>query len=204
MKEFFIECLKNLEALTGIRQLFFLQSDPEGAKKKDVLIDGMVLVSKKFDYIPEETQQKYIRKMMVEDQNYESLNSRVIWKWLDMHKVNHITHSHFDEDALTQYEPASPEVADYWANKWKEELAKVGQSVPKVTEAERKDPLLVGLVATPKPPIAVDPRHEQVRKHVATLGKWYHDIPNMYEIEGIMVPGDTLEEAQEIYINATL
>lgn len=87
MKDFFKQCLKDLEPLTGIRQLFFLQSDLEdGERKKDVLIDGMITTSAMFPYIPEETQKKIIREMMVKDQDYDSLNSRVIHKWLNQNK----------------------------------------------------------------------------------------------------------------------
>lgn len=98
MKDFFILCLKDLESISGLRQLFFLQSDLEdGERKKDVLIAGMVATCKNFDYIPEKAQQKIIREMMVKDQDYDSLNSRVIYKWLNMHKDVYFTQSHAPE-----------------------------------------------------------------------------------------------------------
>jgi hypothetical protein len=125
MKDFFKECLANLKDIANINQLHWIMqecnSQEEFDKRKNILIDSMMIVSKKFDYIPEGIQQKYILKMMVEDQVYDGLSSRVIWKWLDMHKTNHMTHSQFDEASLMQHEPASDEqvrkyVAEFMAN----------------------------------------------------------------------------------------
>ncbi len=213
MREFFLDILKDLKDIYGCNQIHWLMQEcatqEEFNKKKNFIIDSLVTVSKRFDYIPDEVQQKYIRKMLIEDQNYESLNTRVVWKWLDMHKVNHITHSHFDEDALTQYEPASPERADYWAEEWKKQLAMIGQPVPKVTteEIERKDPILKGLVSAPKPPVVErDPREEKIRQYVlANVPKWIMSPPkHFYDIEGVQVPGDDIDEARSIYLSATL
>jgi len=109
MKEFFLQCLKDLEPLTGKRQLAFWETEAgtdlaEAQRKINVCIEGMVNISKQFNYIPEESQQKIIRRMMLEDQQYESLNARTIHKWLDLHKdkfpVNRIS-----EDEMT---PAIP------------------------------------------------------------------------------------------------
>lgn len=83
MEEFFIQCLKDLEPLTGHRQLYFLQSDLEdGERQKNVLIKGMVLAAAEYPYIPEEAQQKIISDQMVKDQTYDRLNSRMVHKWL--------------------------------------------------------------------------------------------------------------------------
>lgn len=97
MKEFFETCLKNLFAVTGIQQFVYMELKAAKSKEAEMemkrelalLINSMILVSDKFNYIPLESQKKYIIKMMVEDQNYEGLNSRVIWKWLDLHRTAH-------------------------------------------------------------------------------------------------------------------
>jgi hypothetical protein len=86
MKEFFKQCLEDLESLTGIRQLYFLQVDPDGKRKIEVLISGMITTSKQFPYISETDQQRIIREQMVKDQDYDSLNSRTVYKWLNMNK----------------------------------------------------------------------------------------------------------------------
>lgn len=86
MEEFLTECLKNLEPLTGIRQLYFLEQDPDGERKIGVLIKGMLLTCEEFSYIPEKDQQKIISDMMRKDQNYDALNSRTVNKWFSLFK----------------------------------------------------------------------------------------------------------------------
>ncbi len=71
-----------------------------------------------------------------------------------------------------------------------QEIKEEGQTRPK----EKPKPLI----------IPIDPRQEKVRLYVLKLGKWLYDVPKMWTIEGVQVPGDTEEEAQEIYINAVL
>ncbi len=71
-----------------------------------------------------------------------------------------------------------------------QEIKEEGQTRPK----EKPKPLI----------IPIDPRQEKVRLYVLKLGKWLYDVPKMWTIEGIQVPGDTKEEAQEIYVNAIL
>ncbi len=127
MKDFFRECLEQLEDRTGLRQLFFLKSQCETQgdfdKRKNVLLESMVVVSKRFNYIPDEAQKKYISRMIVEDQQYDSLNSRTIWKWLDLHKDKHMTAPKISEDELT---PAPPEVAEKYIAEFYANLAKIG------------------------------------------------------------------------------
>jgi len=144
MRDFFIQCLKDLESLTGLRQLFFLQSDLEdGERKKNVLIAGMILACKDYPFIPEEAQKKIIRDQMVKDQNYEALNSRTIHKWLTAAANAYRTHSQFTEDDLMPRdqngkatEPAPPEVADKYYREWMASLAKVGDGMPTIGEIE--------------------------------------------------------------------
>ena len=86
MKEFLKQCFRDLEALTGIRQLYFFEIDPEGERKLDICIQGILKVCEMYPYIPEEAQKKIIREQMVKDQDYEALNSRTVWKWFDKAK----------------------------------------------------------------------------------------------------------------------
>jgi hypothetical protein len=65
MKAFFKQCLDELEQINGCRQLFFLQSDPDGKKKIEVLLAGMVEASKQFPYIPNDAQEGIIKKMII-------------------------------------------------------------------------------------------------------------------------------------------
>lgn len=106
MKQFFKKCLEELDLKTGIKQLHWLKQEckdqAEYDTKIDLLIGSMVRVTDRFDYIPEDMQKTYILLEMEQDQQYDSLNSRTIWKWLDRHKSKHMTHSQFTEVDLSQ------------------------------------------------------------------------------------------------------
>jgi len=77
MREFFKQCLEELEAKTGLRQLYFMQQREDGVKMVNILLDSMVIVSKEFDYIPEHAQKSIIASQIVKDQDYDGLNSRM-------------------------------------------------------------------------------------------------------------------------------
>lgn len=142
MKDFFIQCLKDLEPLTGIRQLYFMQSDLEdGERKKNVLIYGMIAAAEDYPYIPEESKKKIIRDQMVKDQNYEALNGRTIHKWLNAAANAYRTHSQFTEADLLPRdkdgkptEVAPPEVAEKYQKELMANLAQIGTGLPKVEQ----------------------------------------------------------------------
>lgn len=150
MRNFLRQCLKDLQPLTGNRQLFFLETDPDGERKIEVCLAGMVAACKDYPYIPEDAQQKIIREQMVKDQQYEELNSRTIHKWLSQASRAYITHSQFSEDDLMPRDEngniapaAPPEVADKYLAKFQAELVKVGSPTRqpiKVTPRENYHP----------------------------------------------------------------
>ena len=133
MREFFKDCLRDLKNLTGLDQLHWMEQRCETQedfdKEKEVLYGGMLHVSEKFGYIQDIDQQKYIKRMMIEDQEYQELNARTIWKWLDLHKDKHITHSQFTEQELSQ-EIVSPEKADEYLRIILENISKIGNRAP--------------------------------------------------------------------------
>jgi hypothetical protein len=99
MEKFLTQCLNNLESLTGIRQLYFLEQDLDGARKISVLIKGMLIVCGQFDYIPEKDQQKIVSDMMVKDQDYDAMNSRTLYKWFNLHKDFYWTKANSEQDS---------------------------------------------------------------------------------------------------------
>lgn len=148
MKDFFKQCLEELEDVSGIRQLHWLRQSCEDQeqfdKRKNVLIEGMILSSQRFLYIPQEDQKKIIRKMMIEDQNYEAINSRTVHKWLDLHKNQFpfIT----EEEMKPQAEPAPLEVADKYLNQLRANIAAMETNYKLPTLKEIKE----NLEQTPK------------------------------------------------------
>lgn len=176
MKKFFEDCLRNLEAVTGLRQLAYWEmeaaKDQVSAEKKlETCIAGMVAVSKQFTDIPELKQMAIIEKMMVEDTTYESLNSRTIYRWLDRYRQQLRPTSHFTEEDLTQVAP--PEVAEKYIKEFHENIAKMETSykIPTVQELENF--------------IKETPKKESDRKK--------------FVIEGIEIMAMNQEEAQKAY-----
>ncbi|HQQ81961.1 MAG TPA: hypothetical protein PK059_02170, partial [Cyclobacteriaceae bacterium] len=101
-------------------------SDHEtGPQKIKVCIDGMILASQDYPYIPEEAQQKIIREQMVKDQNYDALNSRQVHKWLSMFKDKYYLSERPSQSEMA--EPATPEAADKYAKQLLENIAKIGK-----------------------------------------------------------------------------
>lgn len=124
MKDFIIQCLKDLESLTGIRQLYFLEQREDGAKQIETVINGILFACKRHSYIPEEAQMRIISQMMMEDQDFDSLNGRVVNKWLESNKG----HWYFSTPKITEEEltPAPPEVADKYAKELLASIEKIG------------------------------------------------------------------------------
>lgn len=132
MREFLIQALRDLESLTGLRQLYFLESDQDtGAQKIKVCIDGMMLACQDYPYIPEEAKKKIIREQMVKDQNYDALNSRVIHKWLSMFKDKYWTKG----ESLSEPEA----VADVPEERVQEYLRQIRDNLDKIGKPEYKN-----------------------------------------------------------------
>lgn len=111
MKEFFIQCMKDLYSLTGIEQVRWMQNDlKDGKRNFELCVEGMVVKAKEFSYIPEADQKRIILEMMTKDTDYESLNSRTIHKWLSMFKDKYFIDSQAPEETprveLTKEESA--------------------------------------------------------------------------------------------------
>jgi hypothetical protein len=109
MRDFLIQCLNDQESINGIRQLFYLQSDAvDGKRKVEVLIKGMLLTCKEFEYIPEERQKSIIASQMRQDMEYDALNSRTLWKWLNAFKSPYLN-PHKLQDKEFDLPPLKPE-----------------------------------------------------------------------------------------------
>jgi hypothetical protein len=213
MRDFFKQCLEDMEALTGNRQMYFMTTDVDGPRKLKVCLDGMVLASADYPYIPEEAQQKIIREQMVKDQTYDALNSRMIHKWLGQASGKYFRESihaaHLSDEEMKPAEeltePTKKLIQEYMAT-----LAGVGKQTPRLTPEqikaegqERKDPLLRGAVASGYKP---DPRKveqaERLDRVVRQLG--LHEVKeasvlNRFTIGGQMIVARDEVEAQYIY-----
>lgn len=210
MKDFLKQCLEDLEPLTGIRQYYYLTTDPDGERKATVLILGIIEVLKQFPYIPESDQQKIIRDQMVKDQNYDSLNSRTVWKWLNAAKDVYWEKSQEKVQEPEQVGPLTPEtekmISEYlaklatgfepkkragFAQRLKEEMEKIqAEDEQRVAGNNYKPDDNLVLIAEKKAQAA---RSRGLDK----LG--------LHELKSFIVDGKTIvardkEEAQEMYI----
>lgn len=132
MKEFFEQCLRDLEPLTGKRQVYYWQIETDldssgkakGARKFEVCVHGMVIQSGNFRYIPLDDQKRIISDMIVKDQEYENLNSSTIYKWLAMYKDKYFMDANATEsEPIHQHTSEELERIDKLAKEYLAQLA---------------------------------------------------------------------------------
>ena len=125
LREFFKEELKTLHLKTGLQQYFKLQEMENWEKQFEILLNSLELACKEFHYIPDAEKQKIIAENIIRDQNYTSLNSRVVWGWLNANK-NIYWECQSDYQEITR-EPAAPEVAEKYIDQLFSNIAKIGK-----------------------------------------------------------------------------
>ncbi len=219
MKDFFIECLKDLKDLTGINQLHWIMQEckdqQEFDKKKDNIIKSMVLVSEQFNYIPEEDQKRIIRDQMIKDQDYDSLNSRVVWKWLNLYKEHFASINNAPEEIprviLTEEQNKK---IDELLNQYKEQLkgdfrpdySKVDSEIEKIQKEDKaRNEKPVSLTIGYKPQMSEDQFNRKM-KAISDRGLNKVDFNDLlsYEIEGKTILARNESEAQEMYLEIYL
>lgn len=115
MRDFFKQELEALKAKTGLNQYenFSAMVDSEGnsiaAKQIGILLDSMVLACNEFPYIPDMDKCTIIQKMIIQDQDFTALNSRSVWKWLNMHKDVYWGKVKHEEETPVEYPPLTEE-----------------------------------------------------------------------------------------------
>lgn len=110
MKDFFKTELQTLKAKTGLNQYETFSNMPDAAKQIGILLDSMVLACNEFPYIPDFDKCAIIQKMIIQDQDFTALNSRSVWKWLNMHKDIYWTKANGKpKDEPIVFEPLKPE-----------------------------------------------------------------------------------------------
>lgn len=130
MRDFFKQELKTLHLKTGLQQYFKLQEMEDWEKQFEILLNSLELACKEFPYIPDEAKQKIISENIIKDQGYTSLNSRVVWGWLNSNKTIY-WESQADYQEITR-EPAPPEVADKYLEEWRQSVMKIGNPTTSV------------------------------------------------------------------------
>lgn len=134
MKEFIEQCIKDQEAINGIRQLYFLEVDPDGERKLKITIQGILKTCEQFPYIPQEAQKKIISDQMVKDQDYDALNSRTVWKWFNQAKDVYWAKAQEPVEEVKVLEPLSEET-QRMIRDWQADLLGL-QPVPQISTVE--------------------------------------------------------------------
>jgi len=215
MKEFIIQCLDDLESLTGIRQTYYLTTGTDGKRKATVLIQGILEVCKQFSYISEADQQKIIREQMVKDQNYDALNSRTVWKWFNGVKDKYweLAHKPKFENAIP-LEPLTPEteklIRDWQAsllglNSFHSNMDNFHAEMDKIQSEDEQR--LAGIPVKSKSSKYVPDENlvlinQRRMKAARDRGLDKLDLRDLkqFTVEGMVIHCRNLEEAQEMYL----
>lgn len=196
MKEFFIQCLKDLEVISGSRQLYFLESDFEdGERKKDKLIASMVATAARHTEIPQEKQKQIIERMMIEDQDYDMLSARLINKWLsssvDAHALR--SQSYSQSSTTPTYEQY---LKNCQANGW-DPLPEDQYDKPVTTEqmasfvkTMQENFAKMGPITSPQPRAERYPEKSELPAYLAE---------HTFNVNGIDIVADNEENAHTIY-----
>jgi len=150
MKDFFEKCLRELHQLTGLKQYIEICNKPtkqEAEQEMNVIVRGMMMVSEKFSYIPQDAQKRIVRHQMVSDSEMYALNAKVVYKWFNAVAAGYWKESgHLETNELNSheqnavaFEDFSEETKKLW-NDFKASLLAQGtiKEVPDVSDHELK------------------------------------------------------------------
>lgn len=148
MREFFKQELKTLKAKTGLNQYENIGAMPDAQFQFKILLDSMELACNEFNYIPDNDKKRIIQEQILRDQDFTGLNSRVIWKWLNMNK-DHYWAVKVAKEEPTAFEPCPPEKVDFYAKQLLENIAKIGNvTTPQPREERFWQTMSVGIKST--------------------------------------------------------
>lgn len=142
MRPFFLQLLQDLYNLCGLRQWenINLQDEKEAKMQINALLDALCLTADRFPEIPEEVKKRIIKEAVISDIEFNSLNARIVYKWLSLNRNKYFEESHHKESkqALINQQPiVVGEARDEWLNKWKQEIGAVtAKKVPALTADE--------------------------------------------------------------------
>jgi hypothetical protein len=205
MKDFFEECLRNLEPMHGIRQYVYWQMEAgqdlaKAQAKVDLCVNAMISTCSQFPDIPEEKQKSFIKRMMREDQNYDSLNSRTVYKWLALYRQQTAPQSHISEEEWS-HPPRSAEtqkmIDEFIKNlSQSKEVKKMSYDEIRAEGQERMDPNLQGYQATRYQNGVTKADFKAKQKHIEYLGaKTKHESnPANYDENNKCIPFMSEEE----------
>jgi len=125
MREYFLNLLQNLDKFCGLKQYEKIMQLPTHKEELNALLDILCRVSEQFKFIPEKDQKRIISDAVITDQEFQGLNARVIYKWLNLKKDQFFTEAaHMPTEPTV--EPVTGEARDKWLKKFMEAVMSVG------------------------------------------------------------------------------
>lgn len=128
MRDFLKSELKTLKAKTGLNQLENLSALPDSQNQIKILLDSIMLVFGEFHFIPDNDKKRIIQENIIRDQEFQGLNSRVVWRWLNAQKDKYykeLAHRESEEGAP----PLTGEARDKAIAEWLQAVNKLEGAV---------------------------------------------------------------------------
>lgn len=123
MRAYFLDLLNNLDKLAGLRQVEkILSSSPNPKAEINELIDVLVKVSEQFGYIPEQDQKNIISAAVITDAEFNSLNARIVYKWLALHKDKYFKEAAHIQESQKDWVPLTGEARMAKLKEWEAAL----------------------------------------------------------------------------------
>lgn len=147
MKEFLLNLLNNLDKLAGLRQIeniYAAHSDANEARREiNTLLDLLVNICNQFHYIPDQDKQNIIHHNVVTDQDFKSLNARIVYKWLNAQKDKYYKElAHIPTVETETVEIVTGQKRDEYYEQWLKALAPMQDRI-NITSTNR-DVLILG------------------------------------------------------------
>lgn len=141
MKQFFLDLLSNLDKLAGLRQIekIYAQHADQGEAKKEIntLLTILVNICAQFPYIPEEEKKRIIQQAVVTDPEFNSLNARIVYKWLAVQKDKYYKEISAIENPIPEnYEIVTGEKREEYLNQWLKALEPMQERINPVSKKE--------------------------------------------------------------------
>lgn len=123
MKEYFLDLLNNLDKLAGLRQVEkIMASSPNAKAEINELLEVLVRVSEQFPYIPMQDQKNIISAAVVTDGDFTSLNARIVYKWLAIHKDKYFKEAAHIQQKDENWVPLTGEARMARLKEWEKSL----------------------------------------------------------------------------------
>jgi len=150
MREFFVKCFHDLQALTGLKQYTDLASHPDKEWAQDVfnkIVNGMIHQSAMFEkLVPYERQKEVIEQGIISDPEMYALNAKMVYKWLHdefkRSQARGIESGHHETNQLLESLPEPAPISEQtqkMINKYMFDLSRGISKVPEVSQKEIDD-----------------------------------------------------------------